>query len=154
MDIEIIILVKYRYLVGMFMQENLGIPNISFGSRLNTILNHTDTRVFPTQVWIFLHKVEKRGRNTTPMLSLAWIAVLLNCRVGLRIYVIMKWTLRELTTSQRLQPPFKGKHVNRRVLASWRLCPPRASPWVAHMGKSKFVVQSYNLPRYKWVHQD
>ena len=37
--------------------------------------------------------------------------VLLHFQVGLGLYVILKWALRELEGPQQLLPPFEAKHL-------------------------------------------
>ena len=50
-------------------------------------------------------------RKMTPMSPPMWIMVLLHLQVGLILYVIPKWTSRELEVPPRLLPPFKDEHL-------------------------------------------
>jgi hypothetical protein len=51
-------------------------------------------------------KKERKKENSTGMnYGLA------HFQVGLNLYVILKWTFRELEDHQRPQPSFKGKHL-------------------------------------------
>ena len=49
--------------------------------------------------------------------------MLLHFQVGLSLYVIPKQSLQELEDPQRLLPPFKGEHLNKRGQARRHLSP-------------------------------